>query len=284
MMKYRIFHSSPHNLLFFLTFYLFVSCQPEDKSSSAENIIQTDLTSKVKEPSEKTNNFYGPSKPMGNGVVRTVVTLNQEGIPTAVGIEISEKVLEGLPDEEQNLHLELSNKANDVGLIVDHVDIGWNPHGHEPTGIYTLPHFDLHFYWVSVEEVDQVEFSAGIDDLPPTEFWPANYGFDEVTVPSMGRHWLYLFAPELPPNGGATFTQTFIYGSYDYEFTFYEPMITRDYLAAKDFEDTYSISQADNFARSGYYANSYEITYDPVKKKYRVMLTNLHWEDGVEDL
>ncbi len=46
-------------------------------------------------------------------------------------------------------------------------------------------------------------------------------------VPQMGAHWVDVTSPEL---NGSTFAQTFIYGSYDGQVNFYEPMITLDFL------------------------------------------------------
>ncbi len=283
MKKSNIFLLPPHLLFYSISLFFFIiSCVPEEPSSA--DLIQADLKTK----SEKINDFYGPAKHMGNGVVRSVISINHEGIPTAIGIEISEKVLENLPVHEgQNLHLQLSNKAEGLGLLVDHIDIGWNPEGHEPEGIYTIPHFDLHFYWISVGEVDAIEFGVGMADAPEMKYWPVDYTPDGVTIPKMGRHWIYDYAPELPNDDGSpgeTFTQTFIYGSYNYEFTFYEPMVTKDFFEARNFASSYNISQPENFQKSGYYASSYEISYDEVKKQYRVMLTDLHWEDGEENL
>lgn len=279
-MKTQAFHVPSQFLIrpIFILFLIFTSC--EDMIPSEDAIQSTKLKAEIS--LEKSNDFYGPTQPMGNGVIRSVVTVGHDGVPKAVGIEFSAKALEKLPDEEHNIHLALSNKAE--GLIVDHIDVGWNPHGHEPEGVYTLPHFDVHFYWISVAEVDMIPFSVGMADLPPAQYRPVDYSPDAVTIPQMGRHWLYNYAPELPWVEGATFTQTFIYGSYDSEFHFYEPMVTKSFLEAKDFNNPYPISQPTNFQRSGYYADSYEFNYDSVKKQYRVMLTGLHWENGDEDL
>lgn len=43
----------------------------------------------------------------------------------------------------------------------------------------------------------------------------------------MGSHWIDVTSGEL---NGKPFTETFIFGSYDGKVTFYEPMITLDFL------------------------------------------------------
>ena len=37
----------------------------------------------------------------------------------------------------------------ELGEAFQFVQFDWNPKGHEPEGVYTLPHFDFHFYTVS---------------------------------------------------------------------------------------------------------------------------------------
>lgn len=278
MKKNWEFHMSSKFLFLpiLILFMTFTSC--EDSISSEEAIQSTKL--KASNSSEKSNDFYGPSQPLGNGVIRSVVTVGHDGVPQAVGIEFSSKALENLPTEEgeHNIHLALSNKAE--GLIVDHIDVGWNPNGHEPA-FYSVPHFDIHFYWISLEEQMNILNPGLAEELPGDEYRPETYFFTDGYVPMMGKHWLSYTANEL---NGKDFDQTFIYGSYDSEFIFYEPMITRAYLLAKDFQDQYVIYQPDFYQRSGYYAMNYEISYDATKKVYRVMLSNLFWENGNENL
>ncbi|MEP6495442.1 MAG: hypothetical protein ABJF01_22335 [bacterium] len=59
----------------------------------------------------------------------------------------------------------------------DHVVLDWNPAGHEPEHVYTLPHFDFHFYSVSEAEQmkimpDAPNFAAGAALLPDAQFAP----------------------------------------------------------------------------------------------------------------
>jgi hypothetical protein len=68
-------------------------------------------------------------------------------------------------------------------------------------------------------------------------------------VPQMGTHWVDVTTPEL--NGG-TFTQTFLYGTYNGNVTFYEPMITKTFL---DNNSSYqrSFPVPAKFKKDGYY-------------------------------
>jgi hypothetical protein len=82
------------------------------------------------------------------------------------------------------------------------------------------------------------------------------------------------------------FTKTFIYGSWDGQFVFDEPMITRRYVVAK--KDATDRAQRDEIidiptparrAIAGYYPSAYRITYDEVTREYRIALTKLAWQE-----
>ena len=80
------------------------------------------------------------------------------------------------------------------------------------------------------------------------EYLPANY-VSGPPVPQMGKHWIDITSPEF---NGATFTQTFIYRSYDSKITFNEPMITKAFLDnTTQFER--SIPQPAKVQKTGYY-------------------------------
>jgi hypothetical protein len=112
-----------------------------------------------------------------------------------------------------------------------HFGLDWNPHGHEPEGIYGQPHFDFHFYMIS--EAERNEIPSFDDDptkfqiYPERSYMPANYIYILGGVPQMGSHWVDTLASELHGN---LFTQTFLMGSYDGKVIFYEPMITHQFI------------------------------------------------------
>ena len=102
-----------------------------------------------------------------------------------------------------------------------------------------------------------------------------------MTVPEMGLHWIDARTPEIQamagnPQGYKPFTKTFIYGSWNGEFIFAEPMITRAYLLEKRAgtsgrDEDITVPQA-IFAQPGYYPASYRITYDAKAREYRIAL------------
>ena len=144
-------------------------------------------------------------------------------------------MLEGLSkDEMQEFIVPLAREVREA-TGVDHVGINWNPHGHDPNGIYDRAHFDFHFYRISLDERDKlVDFSEN-DALgaaaPPTSVLPRDYVYAPKSfLPRMGAHWVDRHAPEL---NGSPFTATFLYGFYRGELLFFEPMVTKDFLASK---------------------------------------------------
>lgn len=65
----------------------------------------------------------------------------------------------------------------------------------------------------------------------------------------MGVHWLDVTTPEI---NGLPFTQTFLYGSYNGNVTFYEPMITEKFIRDNpSFER--AIPQPAKYQKGGWY-------------------------------
>lgn len=274
------FSFSPLKPTFFsLLFSLILLAACEKDEIPTDNLQTADAKASVS--AEKTNNFYGPAQPIGNGVARAMVTLTKDGVPEAIAVKLSEKALDRLPSGEPEYAYTLDFHQKADGLLFDHVDLGWNPEGHEPPGIYDVPHFDIHFYMTTEEEQMAItaseESAAKAEILPDMMYWPESYFPTPGYVPTMGKHWLSSNAEELQPGG--VFSQTFIYGSYDGEFTFYEPMITKAYLEEKG-SMQYDIPQPDHFQHSGYLPTTYSISYDSTKKEYTISLEGMVWRDA----
>lgn len=131
-MKKLNFLLSPRSLTYLPLFFLiiiFSGCEKESVSEFDDPALDLKVQA-AKDKTEKLNEFYGPAQPFGLGVVRSMVRMNRSGEPVAIGIRISEKVLEDLPHAHEILTLRLSKKAE--GMAFDHIDLDWNPEGHEP--------------------------------------------------------------------------------------------------------------------------------------------------------
>lgn len=254
-------------------FALLQACQKDDQFSSKLNTV---ALSKTESAANLVSTFYSPTLPLGNGVARAWVSENRNGDPVSVGVSLSEKALENLPaDPTQFVLIFPKNKGKN---FYTHVLLDWNPQGHEPEHVYDVPHFDIHFYIIPNEDRmaigpnDFVQFA----NAPASQYVPYKYLQLPGGVPQMGAHWVDLLSPEL--NGGS-FTKTFILGSYDGYFIFWEPMITRDYLLSQP-DDIVSIRQPSAFQRDGFYPTQYIVSYSSSPKEYTVALTNLVYHAG----
>jgi hypothetical protein len=228
----------------------------------------------------KAGTFVGATRPLGSGTVRSWVTLDEKGKPQAVGLTISESAFKTAPAElprgQESLEINLPLPREAAATAFDHIGFGWNPKGHEPENIYTLPHFDIHFYTISVEEKERI--TAQGEDLarcylkPGDEYVPAGYILPPGTaVPRMGAHWIDPNANEFK---GQPFTKTFLYGNYDSKIIFYEPMITKSMFETQ-VNITEYIKLPQKYAKPGYYPTRYSVRYDASKKEYTVALEGM---------
>src|SRR5690349_3852984 len=94
---------------------------------------------------------YGQSAALGTGTVRTYAVMSDDKDPVTnrrppveLGVEIPANVLYGLPAQDAVVIMDFPIQARETPF--QYMMLDWNAHGHEPAGIYDLPHFDFHFY------------------------------------------------------------------------------------------------------------------------------------------
>lgn len=228
--------------------------------------------------SSQTGIIIGQEKALANGTAQSWVELDDEGLPMAVGVSFTEQAFNSLrtaQDDELSLHLMLPSNIAD--LPYDHVTLDWNPHGHPPEGIYTVPHFDAHFYLINDAQRDAItptdpDFGMKAAKQPDSALIPAGYFLPAPdAVPRMGTHWLHPASPEL---NGQPFSATFIFGFFDAQMVFVEPMFAASLLEAKpDFRA--AIPQPQRYEVPGYYPTAYVIRYDADEQTYIIALTDL---------
>jgi hypothetical protein len=243
-----------------------------------------------------THRQYGTPITLGEGKVRSYVVLDEKAgrKPIEVGVAIDARTMEGtLPNERLMIPVALPQRAPKPFHFVL---FDWNPEGHPPPGIYEIPHFDFHFYFtpqVAVEAItlDDPLFREKANNLPEADFIPEFYmhltppGLEpaDITAPGMGLHWEDRRDPQLQRLLGnqdayLPFTKTLIYGSFDGQITFVEPMITREYLLRRT-EETIPVPQPKRYPQPGWYPNAYRISYDAQAKEYRVAIVDFTWRD-----
>jgi hypothetical protein len=218
---------------------------------------------------------------MGHGVAYAWTKEDAAGNPVAVGVTFTESALSGLPTEKPNtgfdgyeFPLALPKNGATAKTPFDHVALEWMPKGHIPPGIYDVPHFDVHFYMTPVSE--RLKITLDADDMvrcrkqPDAKLMPEGYIYaPDSEIKFMGAHWVDLATPEL---NGKPFTYTFLFGSYNGNVMFYEPMVTMEYLKRKP-NLVEAIKQPREVQHPGlYYPTKYTIRYDETRHEYTVTL------------
>ncbi|MEP6835719.1 MAG: DUF5602 domain-containing protein [Gemmatimonas sp.] len=230
---------------------------------------------------------YGPSVAFAQGSARAWVQTDASGAPSGIGIAITETALNGLPTTVSGpspsaLMATLALPPEAAGTGFDHAELGWNPLGHDPVQIYGSPHFDMHFYTVSSATQlailpNDPQYATKATNLPTTAFVPTGYvpppaPIAASAVPQMGVHWTDTKSSEF---NGQPFTNTFIYGSWDGQYIFLEPMITKAYLESHPVNATKNIPQPTQWSKSGSYPTTYTVNYDAAAKEFRITLGGL---------
>ena len=252
---------------------------------------------------------YGPIAKLGNGTVRTYFAVDSAGEPVELGVLVDRAALDGLPSEpstsgrcfDLNGNGRIDAKSECEGdhefvlalpaAVSERSDIpfqwiaaNWNVHGHAPPGIYDLPHMDFHFYITDEASVraigtgscgffiDCEQFKRATRPVP-AKYVDSRHVSVGAAVAAMGDHLVDTTAPELakPPK---KFTHTFIFGAYDGRITFFEPMITREYLLSNPIMCA-PIKQPAAWQISGYYPTRYCIRHHEKADKYTVSLEGM---------
>ena len=256
-----------------------------------------------------TRTYYGEPEVMGHGTVRTYVRLDGNGAPIAIGVIFPKAMLEGLPAKRNTTSRCFDKNGNDKidehgecegdyeiklslptalaskpNLVVKWVGLNWNPEGHDPAGVYDLPHFDFHFYIVERSVIEGIRtgpcgFFINCDDyqralLPvPAKYVAPDHINVNAAVAQMGNHLMDSKSPELsaPPQ---RFTHTWIFGAYNSHITFYEPMITREFLLRQS-NSCVPVKQPQGWELTGYHPTKYCMRYRPDTGEYTVSLEGL---------
>ncbi|TGE24962.1 hypothetical protein E5K00_07110 [Hymenobacter aquaticus] len=225
---------------------------------------------------------YGPTVVVGSGTARGFVSADAQGKPTEIGVALSETALNGLPATPAfgtMYDVALPSSPATAQMPFDHISFDWNPNGHEPTAVYTVPHFDAHFYMQPMAAQHAITLDDPKGDIfPAATKLPAGYitapnVAPGRTVPMMGRHWVDPTSPEYQPGG--SFSHTFIYGTYDGHVTFLEPMFTKAMLVPGVSVEK-AIKQPTVYETTGkYFPTTYTIRHDATTREYVISLKGM---------
>jgi hypothetical protein len=155
---------------------------------------------------------------------RGTVTLWRQG--AQLGATIDKAAIASLPSKETRVDLLPTSGPFKL------VEIDWHPHGHPPAGIYTVPHFDAHFYVISKSERDAIAFAApGSAPKAADTIVPMGYITDGTVEPQMGMHYVPASQPEFH---GKPFMASQIWGYNKGHLAFVEAMFSMKFVNAKE--------------------------------------------------
>lgn len=256
---------------------------------------------------------YGTTVKLGDARARSYVTVDETGAPVEIGVALDERALDGLPAagsghfehdgmaHANGTHTYLLDLPTEYSAPFTFVELNWNPVGHEPEGVYQgVPHFDFHFYTITKAEREAIlpsdpQFAAKANNVPTGDFVPpfvAALGPPgappaAIAVPLMGVHWVDVRSQELQgllgkPEAYKPFTTTFIHGSWEGRFIFWEPMITHAHILEKKTtsdpavrDEIIQLPVPARYQAPGSYPRAYRITWDADAREYRIALTQL---------
>jgi len=223
------------------------------------------------------NSYSGPVAPFGNGTAHLVLLTDSQNKPTSLSLVLDQGALTGLPPNDKKDGSEweyLVEMPPGPATGIDHVTIDWNPHGHIPPGIYTVPHFDFHFYMIDRKHQLAVAFPKQDKDPAArvTNRMIVAPGYEVVPMTAADRMGVHAINPASPEFHGKPFTATFIYGYYNGRLTFLEPMITRAFLLSHP-DVSFPIPTPSKYSYPGYYPTRYVVRYAPAHHNYVIELT-----------
>ena len=211
-------------ILMVVTAMIFSACQKDNNAPDKDQltaqqkiIIPSEINSSARNSNDEYNTFYGPTIQMGEGHARSWVNISHDDKALAVGIEMTDDALlqhEHSTSEDGHSNefvVLLHQKAKEL-MPFDHVVINWNEAGHPPPGIFTVPHFDFHFYKMPLTERLAIppypQAMAAFNNNPLPGYLPPAYVKAPAGEAQMGAHWMDVLSPEF---NGQSFTHTFIY-------------------------------------------------------------------------
>jgi uncharacterized protein len=222
--------------------------------------------------SPSTQTFRGADVVVGGGTAHTEAVFAGDTI-TSVSVVFTDAALTNLPTALPGSEFILPMPIGTPSSVFNHMGLNWNPQGHPPPMVYTVPHFDVHYYFISQAQRATMTpadpaFVTKAAMAPAAGLVPPNYVADPQAVPMMGTHYTDVTSAEYH---GQTFTNTLVYGYYEGKMIFIEPMMTAAFLATQA-NQTKAIPVPATYPSAGRYPTSYTVSHDATAKEYRIRL------------
>lgn len=242
--------------------------------------------------------FFGSPQPLGEGVVRSFVTLDNQKNPSELGVTFTSGAL-SLPTSDSTpdipIFLSLPTEASVEGL--NHIELTYRPGGYPwlPQA-FALPRFTVDTFLLSPQEQSLICPNADIDypqstcppdqlatalKQPKPEFVPQNFLPTGIVEPKFGAR--YFDSDLLPPliEGQTPFTTLYDYAFFDGKMSLIGFGSTIDVLKTQP-NISNSIKLPISYPKSGYYPTGYSVKFDPTTQEYRMALTGLTYRSVPE--
>ncbi len=197
---------------------------------------------------------------------KPVVELDAHKHPTLIALVIPGALIDALPKKRSEAVFPVQSAG-----MVQTANLQWHPVGHPPPGVYTVPHFDVHFYTITeAVRAGIVPNAPAGKVLPAKRLLPPNAMLAPGFVPGMGMHVIGKSQPEF--NGGK-FTVSPIIGYWNGDLAFFEVMFTKAWLVQKSGKAG-AFPQPASVKRHGFYPTKYSVRYDAAKDAYHVAISD----------
>lgn len=244
--------------------FLALSCNNEDDPILLKEDIHA-AQSKIS--FDKVNLFKGPEVQYGTGKARSWISVNMEGFPVEIGVELTAKVFEDLNQlpsgHYETAVLPLHHKAKELTPF-EHIALHYHPTGHAPK--FFVEHLDFYFFTISDEERLAIpEYDANnqsivdaFNSFPDADKMPSSFiklPGQLAVYPQKGKHWLpnYLFASSY-----LFINHEMVLGTFAQKNNFIEPQVTIDYILSGQ-SSSVAYPQPDTFEEPG---NNYPTKYN----------------------
>lgn len=242
-------------------------------------LISCSSTEPNDDPDPRGGTFAGSDRRIGNGEARAFVTLDDEGVPTEIGVRLDQDALAGIPYNlggATSRVYELSLPPEADSTPFRHVTIDWYPQGDGEDGRFDTARFDVHFYTVAKGELEEIDpavsgAQAKAENLLSAAETPAGYETgDPVTFePKVGVHW---YDPATLP-GTSGFAKNLFYGSWDGALTFIEVRMAWDWLAGTP-QYSSPLPQPTTWPTSGPWPTTWTIATDEANQQFVITFGN----------
>lgn len=245
---------------------------------------------------------YGESKLLGDGFVRSFVTLDDiGGKPLDIGVSFTQGVL-SLPtgDDVDDISLQLSLPPEASSTPFNHLEFTYRPHGYPNVPIppvFSVPRFATNFFVFSPEEralicpnpdTSSLLLQCVGDELEQALKTPEPGTVPEGLVPpqlaTSGHGVLYndpdIFTPVVL--GQQPLTSAYDYGYFDGRLSLMDIVATKAFLETQP-NATVPIKLPTLYSQSGYYPTKYRVTYDATSQEYRISYTGLTYRSSTPE-